>query len=251
MSIILNALNKDNHEAQDSEFGHDIASEIDESVITKDESFSSNDKTLYFLLTVIALLLLVIVVFMAIDKFSQPATVVEPVRSEPVSQTPQTNEQARTVTPPTLESRSEESQSSSSSPYFESYAAEKSVVKPQQNVKRAVVPRKTVSSQVVKDPAPTPVSEPVELEAPAQPEIAGDIISFDDLSAQQKLSMASVRIDAHVYSENPGKSFIFYAGKLKQNGDLLADGWVLSAIEEDAIIVSNGILIVRKKVNQN
>ncbi len=265
MSILLNALNKAKQdEAESDDIEQLIETPLDEQEVNEIEPETSGinfQHGLLLLLGIIAILLFAILWVLVLNNSSNTGSDLkssEPLRqtNEPVAQQSVTTTQSKTTISSSGKSELSEnigdtsgetltrSQSANNQPgqYLESYQP-----------KRDNTHNRSATSAPDKQ-------QPLTRQSSTESEASNNTVSRSNssslplremhtLTEVERMMVSEVTVDAHVYSEDASQRFIFVRGELKQEGDQLINSWLLESIEEDGIIVNNGVL--RVKLEQN
>ncbi len=252
MSILLNALNK----SKDQEI---LPEGIDDMIDTPiDEEFSSHYESdqkpkpwLMMVLVIIAVLLLAILSLLIFDRMSLSNSEVDVVQEPVFAQVvPQTKEIKQEPVQPKAENKpvavepkssSEQSASDKQQQYFEQFNLQSAATKPpsvstnRKKVENKQQQQENQSTKTVKNTSSLNTSLQLKEES--------------DLTDVEALMVKEVIIEAHVFSEQASERFVFIQGRLVQESEKLINSWYLEEVEENAIIINNGVLRVRKKIN--
>ena len=88
--------------------------------------------------------------------------------------------------------------------------------------------------------SPLPVSEPAPrvTEMPATADAQGELPDIDQLRATGELPIGDLRLDIHVYSENPADRFVFINMVKHREGSSTSDGLAVREITQDGVILN-------------
>ncbi len=276
MSILLNALNK----AKQSDLESDdieqlIETPLDEQEVSEPEAASNRmgfQHGLLILLAIIALLLFAILWVLLSDQSTRVSSSAEEVvtnrtpvaasSTQPtesasgdqqiVAQTPAASAAINKSNTPAVNAQAFNSQGGnplgtgtqgeSSVQYLEKYQPKRDSLRDRTSDALPVTQVKRPQTATPPSSARTSAeSQSLNTELPLK--------TINELTQVERMMVDEVTVDAHVYSEDASQRFIFVNGDLKQEGDKLVNSWLLEAIEEDGIIVNNGVL--RVKLEQN
>jgi len=79
------------------------------------------------------------------------------------------------------------------------------------------------------------VSAPPPAAMPAGPAAAGDALPLDRLDAASRAMLPPLRVSMHVYDPDPARRFVLVDGRRVREGEALAPGLHLVAIEQDGL----------------
>ena len=79
------------------------------------------------------------------------------------------------------------------------------------------------------------VSAPPPAAMPAGPAAAGDALPLDRLDAASRAMLPPLRVSMHVYDPDPARRFVLVDGRRVREGETLAPGLQLVAIEQDGL----------------
>jgi general secretion pathway protein B len=79
------------------------------------------------------------------------------------------------------------------------------------------------------------VSAPPPAAMPAGPAVAGDALPLDRLDAASRAMLPPLRVSMHVYDPDPARRFVLVDGRRVREGETLAPGLQLVAIEQDGL----------------
>ncbi|MBS3958134.1 MAG: general secretion pathway protein GspB [Xanthomonadaceae bacterium] len=105
----------------------------------------------------------------------------------------------------------------------------------------AAVPAPAPTPTPTPAPAPAPpasmpaVSAPPPAAMPAGPAAAGDALPLDRLDAASRAMLPPLRVSMHVYDPDPARRFVLVDGRRVREGETLAPGLQLVAIEQDGL----------------
>ncbi len=101
-------------------------------------------------------------------------------------------------------------------------------------------PAAPVESVTVTEPAPqaAPAVRVTEMPAAADTPDSAGIPDIDQLRASGELPVGDLRLDIHVYSDNPDDRFVFINMVKHREGSSTSDGLVVRTITQDGVILS-------------
>ena len=90
---------------------------------------------------------------------------------------------------------------------------------------------------ITETPSAAPESHPTLAEkALAEPELPPELKKLKEMPVEYRSSFPSIRVDVHVYDEQPAARFVMINGRRYREGEVLAEGPRIVSIEEDGIV---------------
>ena len=99
----------------------------------------------------------------------------------------------------------------------------------------ALPPAATALARELDAGAMPAVSAPPPAAMPAGPAAAGDALPLDRLDAASRAMLPPLRVSMHVYDPDPARRFVLVDGRRVREGEALAPGLHLVAIEQDGL----------------